>query len=100
MSKHMTKSSGNVFQDLGFSAAESASLAIRSGMMIALREPIRHQDWTQERAAKIMRVTQPRISDLVRGRIDRFSVDSLIELFHACDMRVRFTVTKHSKRVA
>jgi len=37
---------------------------------------------------------------LVRGRIDRFSVDSLIELFHACDMRVRFTVSKHSKRVA
>jgi len=100
MSERMLCSSGNVFRDLGFRPAEAASLAIRSRLMLALREHIRREGWTQAKAAEVMGVTQPRISNLVHGRIDRFSVDSLIGLFRACGLKVEFTVRSGRRRVA
>ena len=93
-------SSGNVFRDLGFRPAEAASLAARSRLMLALREHIRRSKWTQSQAARVMGVTQPRISNLVQGRIDRFSVDCLIGLLQRCGLQVQVTVRRSRRKAA
>lgn len=76
----MQPSSGNVFTDLGFKAEEAQNLKVRADLMIELTKLIEARELTQAAAARLLGVTQPRISDLVRGKIDRFSVDSLIEM--------------------
>jgi len=75
----VTPSTGNVFRDLGFSAEEAEHLLIRADLPIQLQKAIASRGLTQAKAAKILRVTQPRVSDLLRGRIDLFSTDSLID---------------------
>jgi len=60
----ITKGSGDIFADLGFSPAESRNLHIRSQMMTALRKFIEKEGLTQADAAKRLKVSQPRISDL------------------------------------
>ena len=79
----ITPSSGSVFADLGFSDEEAEHLRIRSTLMIELRKLIEERNLTQSEAAKSMKVTQPRISDLVRGKIDLFSIDALVGML-AC----------------
>jgi predicted XRE-type DNA-binding protein len=56
------------------------SFAARSELMIKLSELIKFQGWTQKEAAARLGVTQPRISDLTRGKIDLFSLDTLIDM--------------------
>jgi len=63
----MTRSSGNVFRDLGLGAEEAEHLAIRADLMIRIEKAIKSRGLTQAAAAKVMRVTQLRISDLLRG---------------------------------
>ena len=76
----ITPSSGNVFRDIGFPPAEAAHLLIRSDLMIAIRSLIAERGFTQARAARLFRVTQPRVSDLVRGRVELFTIDSLVQM--------------------
>jgi predicted XRE-type DNA-binding protein len=87
------RSSGNVFSDLGFGEEEAENLKVRADLMIELTKLIEHQDLTQAAAAKLLGVAQPRISDLVRGKIDRFSVDSLIEMLGHAGATVSVVVT-------
>jgi len=91
-------SNRDVFRDLGFDIEESENLRIRSDLMIELSELIQHKGWTQARAAEVMGVSQPRISDLVRGKIDRFSIDTLIAMLGSAGVKVRITTT--TSRVA
>jgi predicted XRE-type DNA-binding protein len=67
--------------------------------MIELTKLIEARGLTQAAAAKLLGVTQPRVSDLVRGKLDRFSVDTLIEMLGHAGATVSFTVTT-SRRVA
>jgi predicted XRE-type DNA-binding protein len=76
----ITLSSGNVFKDLGFAEDEAENLRIRSSLMIAAQSLIEDRSLTQAEAAKLFRVTQRRISNLVRGKIDLFSIDTLIDM--------------------
>jgi predicted XRE-type DNA-binding protein len=80
MTTKIRRSSGNVFRDLGFSAEEATHLKIRSDLMIRLTKLIEARGLTQAQAAELFGVTQPRVSDLVRGKIDRFSIDTLIAM--------------------
>ena len=84
----VTRSSGNVFRDLGFSDEEAEHLKIRSDLMIQLQKVIAARGLKQAQAAKILRVTQPRVSDLLRGRIDLFSTDALIDMLARLDVQV------------
>ena len=95
----MRRSSGNVFRDLGFSAKEAEHLKVRADLMIQLTKLIRKRGLTQARAARLMGVSQPRISDLVRGKIQLFSVDSLIEMLGNAGAKVSIRVTP-GRRVA
>jgi predicted XRE-type DNA-binding protein len=76
----ITESSGNVFLDLGFSPEEATILAMRSQLMGELRIKIRDKKWTQAAAAEVLGISQSRVSDLVRGKWDKFSLDMLITL--------------------
>ena len=93
----ITPSSGNVFRDLGFSTEESEHLLIRADLLIQLQKAIAARDLTQAKAATILRVTQPRVSDLLRGRLDLVSTDTLIDMLARLGVHVRF-VLKASRR--
>ena len=80
MKEKITESSGNVFVDLGFSPEESALLSMRAKLMAKLREAIIQNGWTQVEAASVFRISQSRVSDLVRGKYEKFSLDMLISL--------------------
>ena len=73
-------SSGNVFLDLGFADGDAAVLALRADLMGRLRLLVQQEGWTQEQAAKRFGVSQSRVSDLVRGKWEKFSLDMLIAL--------------------
>lgn len=76
----VTKSSGNVFTDMGFAPGEAAVLAMRADLMGRLRLLIAERGWSQEEAAVHFGVGQSRVSDLVRGKWEKFSLDMLITL--------------------
>lgn len=99
MAMRVRRSSGNVFRDVGFPREEAENLRIRSDLMISLCKLIQAKGLTQAQAAKQLDVTQPRISDLMRGRIELFSVDSLIEMLGHAGARVSLLI-KTRKRVA
>jgi len=91
-SKKTTKSSGNVFVDLGFDQSEAAVLQMRANLMGDLRRYIEKQKLTQAQAAKRLGIAQSRVSDLVRGKWDKFSLEMLITLEArlGCTVRVEF----------
>lgn len=74
------ESSGNVFADLGFSPEEATILAMRAELMARIRETIAAKGWTQAEAADHLGIGQSRVSDLVRGKRDKFSLDMLVTL--------------------
>ncbi|MEI9814581.1 MAG: XRE family transcriptional regulator [Acidobacteriota bacterium] len=76
----MVRGSGDVFIDLGFTPAEARNLSLRSDMMTALCDYIERNKLTQAQAAKRLKVSQPRISDLTRGEIHKFSLDALVNM--------------------
>jgi len=96
MATHIRKSSGNVFQDAGFPPGEAAHLLIRADLMIQLERVLKQRGLTQVQAAKLLGISQPRVSDLVRGRIDLFSIDTLVDMLAHLGVRVRLK-TSHSK---
>lgn len=97
MKLKVTRSSGNVFRDLGFSPDEAEHLLVRSDLLIKIQKLIASRHLRQAEVAKILRVTQPRVSDLLRGRIDLFSTDALIDMLARLSVRVR-VVVKPSRR--
>lgn len=80
MSEPHHNSSGNVFADLGFDAAEATILQMRAKLMNDLRLYIEQEKLTQQQAAKLLGITQSRVSDLVRGKWEKFSLEMLITL--------------------
>jgi predicted XRE-type DNA-binding protein len=101
----LTKSSENVFVDCGFPPSEAESLRIRAKLMMALTDYIQERRITQSRAARIMGVSQLRISSLVRGRIGLFTIDTLVNMVTAAGLKVDVDITAgrpraKSKRVA
>jgi predicted XRE-type DNA-binding protein len=80
MKEKITRSSGNVFTDLGFPPEEAAILAMRADLMAQLRLSLEKRDWTQVEAAKVLGISQSRVSDLMRGKWDKFSLDMLVTL--------------------
>ena len=87
-----TRGSGNVFADVGFAPDEAENLLLRAQLMSRIRDVV--HGTTQREAAKQFGVSQPRLNDLVRGKISKFSLDALVNMLaHAC-MRVELRVKK------
>jgi predicted XRE-type DNA-binding protein len=88
MNKSVVNSSGNVFIDLGYSPEEAAILQMRADLMADLRKLIKTKKLTQAKTAEILGVSQSRVSDLIRGKWERFSLEMLITLATRAGMRV------------
>ena len=88
----ITASTGNVFRDVGFRREEAEHLLVRADLMIQVQKLITARRFKQREAAEVLRVSQPRVSDLLRGRIDLFSTDALIDMLSRLGARVRLTV--------
>jgi predicted XRE-type DNA-binding protein len=80
MESAITESSGNVFTDLGFEPLEAAILEMRASLMSDLRTYIQASGMTQAEAAEKLRISQSRVSDLMRGKWEKFSLEMLITL--------------------
>ncbi|MBI2318318.1 MAG: XRE family transcriptional regulator [Betaproteobacteria bacterium] len=76
----VTESSGNIFLDLGFPPHEAAVLLLRAELAEALRQWIESEDLTQALAAKRLGIAQPRVSEIVRGKLELMSRDYLVGL--------------------
>ena len=88
MKEKIVNSSGNVFVDLGYSPDEAAVLQMRADLMADLRKVFKARKLTQVRAAEILGISQSRVSDLVRGKWERFSLEMLITLATRAGMNV------------
>jgi len=94
----VTPSSGNVFRDLGFRREQAQHLLIRSKLMLEIERVVRARRLTQAAAAKVMGVSQPRVSDLMRGKIDLFSTDALIDMLARLGVTLRVAFAPLSSR--
>ena len=94
-----TPATGNVFADLGFPAIQAASLQLRAQLMAELIRVVRSRKLTQVSAAKLLDVSQPRVSDLMRAKVDKFSSDALVEMLAQAGVAVQETV-RRGRRVA
>ncbi|MCS6287806.1 MAG: XRE family transcriptional regulator [Nitrospira sp.] len=95
MKLKVAPSTGNVFRDLGFGREEAEHLLVRADLMIQTQTLLASRGLRQKAAAQVLGVTQPRVSDLLRGRIDLFSTDALIDMVARLGARVRLTVKAH-----
>lgn len=96
MSEQIIESSGNVFSDLGFPPEEAENLRIRSELLMAIKGYINEKGWTQVQAAKHFAVPQPRISEINKGKIERFSVDKLISMLSRVGQHVSVKVSSQA----
>ena len=103
--RHVTPASGNVFVDLGFPLREAARLlraaaaaidarrAIKLVLMDTVARWIKELDLTQAEAAIVLKVTRPRVSDIVNRKVEKFTIDALVELVARTGRRVRIAVS-------
>jgi predicted XRE-type DNA-binding protein len=83
-----------VWDALEASPAEAAHMRLRSDLMIAVQEAVAAWGVTQAEAAKRLSVTQPRLNDLVRGRVGKFSLDALVDLAARAGLTLRMEITR------
>ena len=82
------RSSGNVYLDLGFPPAEAEHLLMRTKLMSTVDDVITERQLTQAQAARLFGVSQPRVSDVIRGRIERFTIDALVDMLAKAGVRL------------
>ena len=82
----------NVWDALTDSPEESANMTMRSNLLIALQQKVKSWEVTQAEAARRLGVTQPRLNDLLRSKIDKFSLDMLINLAIHAGISVRLDI--------
>lgn len=88
----ITKGSDNIFADLGFDAEEAQNLLLRSQTMAVISKWFADSGLTQAAAAKSLGLTQPRMNQLLRGKIGEFSLDALVNMATRAGMRVGLTI--------
>jgi predicted XRE-type DNA-binding protein len=85
---------GSVWDAIEATPEQAENMKLRSALMMALADYIAEQKLTQSQAAKLFGVTQPRVSDLVRGKIDLFGLDTLVRMLSAAGLQVEVRVAK------
>ena len=83
------------FYDSPFHASETAEVAsnmvLRTDITIMIRDIIERQGWTQQQAAKELSLSQPRVSDIMNGKIEKFTLDFLVTVLDSLGFKARFT---------
>ena len=92
MTDEPTQTFTNVWDALADTPEEAANLRLRGDLAMAIREAVEHWGQTQAQAARRLGVTQPRLNDLLRGRLDRFSLDALIALADRAGLAVEMRI--------
>ena len=90
--EHVTKSDGNVFADMGFDEAEAANLKIRAELIIALEKHVTKKKLKQREAAELFGISRPAVSDLVTGKVSKFSIDKLVTMLQRAGKTVKVKV--------
>ena len=90
----VTKGSGNVFQDLGFSAEKSAELILKSNLLQALQETIKGRGWKQVEAAAQLGIDQAKVSKLLAGQMAGFSIERLVHFLSLLGQDIEVRVRK------
>jgi|SRR5271154_7142826 len=93
---HVTKGSGNVFRDLGLPDADL--LQAKADLVHQISVLIEKRGLTQIQAARVLKVTQPKISALLRGRLEGFSMDRLVRFLNALDQDVKISVRPKARK--
>jgi predicted XRE-type DNA-binding protein len=93
----VTKGSGNVFRDLGFSDEESEELLLKSSLLQAIQETIRGRKWKQIEAAAQLKIDQAKVSKLLSGQMAGFSIERLVHFLSLLGQDVEVTVRKASR---
>ena len=93
----VSRSKANVFRELGFPDSEAEHLRVRADLLIALQETVARKGMKQAEIARILGISQPRTSDLLRGRLDLFSSDALIDYLARLGIGVRLTFGRSTK---
>jgi predicted XRE-type DNA-binding protein len=94
----MVRGSDNVFRDLGFPEDEARNLALRSELMIRIEEFVESSGLTQARAAARLGLTQPRLNAMLKGKIDQFSLDALVNTATRAGLHVELRITPPLKK--
>lgn len=93
MAVDVHESTGDVFQDLGFTSGDSEKLRIKTKLMSTIEAYIAEKGLTQAQASELMGVSRPRISDLVRGKLDKFTIDALVDMLSRVGFQVEITTS-------
>ena len=88
------KSSGNVFADMGFDPEEAAVMKVKTELRIALEKEIKRRKLTQEKAAELVGTTRPALNRILNGKLDKLSIDKMIQMTHRLGKDVSVKVTK------
>lgn len=92
----VTKGSGNIFRDLGFSEEQSAELLLKSSLLQAIQETIKGRRWKQVEAAAQLKIDQAKVSKLLSGQMAGFSIERLVHFLSLLGQDVEVTVRKAS----
>jgi predicted XRE-type DNA-binding protein len=87
-----TKTFANVWDAIEDSPEDAATMTMRSNVMIAITDQVRGWNTTQARAARRLGITQPRLNDLLKGKINKFSLDTLTTLATRAGLKVKIDV--------
>ena len=82
----------SVWAAIEYTPAEAENMKLRSTLMMGLEEHIKSQGWNQAEAARRLSVTQPRVSDLLRSKINLFGLDTLVNMVVAAGLQVEMRV--------
>jgi predicted XRE-type DNA-binding protein len=89
-----TPAGGNVFADLGFDAQESNKLKLKAQLMCQISEWVKQQQLKQEEAAQIFNVNRPRVSDVMRGKVGNFTIDTLVDMVEKTGYQVKLDIIR------
>lgn len=88
----MTRTFANVWDAIEDNPEEAATMTMRSDVMIAIKDEVRSWNTTQANAARRLAITQPRLNDLLNGKINKFSLDTLLTLATRAGLKVKIEV--------
>ena len=90
---HITQTDGNIFEDLGFDTIEASKLKIKAQLMCQISEWIKDKKLKQEEASHLLHVTRPRVSDVLRGKSGKFTIDALVDMLERIGKHVSIQVS-------
>ncbi|QDS97315.1 helix-turn-helix domain-containing protein [Adhaeretor mobilis] len=93
-----TKSSGNVFEDLGFPPEEAALLQLKTSLQIAIEKEVQKQKLTPKALGKVLDIQQPQVSDLLTGKVSKMTIDKLTKYLHRMGLMVEVKTKRSTSR--